>query len=264
MGISAPVGVPGSSVDVGGDDVERDRVVGREDRERIGTDLVRRVTVRRDPVGPREHVRDLAAGHEQGRRGVRYDRVGDSRPFEFPGGQAAPLEQRAGLVYEHLPENPTREGRPEGPDRAPVAAGREAARIAVRERARARAEQVGRVLAHLPAALHLLFVDLPGSRARIDGAANLAERPGEVHRRGAGRKEDGDGLVEILPTRGGEGVPVGGGDADRRSAAHGHQPDRLGDLGGRAARELDRLAGKAALVEEDDTVLLEAQDLVRV
>ena len=62
--------------------------------------------------------------------------------------------------------------------------------------------------------------------------------------------------------RRGERVPHRGGDPDRRRAAHGQRADRLGHLGGRAALQLDDLGRQAALVEQDDTVVLEADDLL--
>jgi len=58
----------------------------------------------------------------------------------------------------------------------------------------------------------------------------------------------------------GERVPVGGRDADRRRAAHRQRPDRLGDLGRRAALELDFLGGQPPLVEDDDPIGLQPHD----
>ena len=49
-------------------------------------------------------------------------------------------------------------------------------------------------------------------------------------------------------------------------AAHGHVPDRVGDLGGRLAAQLDDLVRQPALVKEDDrqAVLLQPHDLLGV
>ena len=57
---------------------------------------------------------------------------------------------------------------------------------------------------------------------------------------------------------------VCGGDADRGRAADGEHADRLCNLGGRLAAELDLLIREPSLVEHDDGVVLEADDLVRL
>jgi hypothetical protein len=62
--------------------------------------------------------------------------------------------------------------------------------------------------------------------------------------------------------RGGERVPHRGGDPDSRRPAHGQGADRLGYLGGRAALQLDDLGRQPALVEQDDTVVLEPDDVL--
>ena len=71
-------------------------------------------------------------------------------------------------------------------------------------------------------------------------------------------------VAEILSACRCEGKPVRGGDPDRGRAAHDHRPDRVRDLGSRAAVDLDLLAREQALVEEDDAVILEAQDPLRL
>jgi hypothetical protein len=62
--------------------------------------------------------------------------------------------------------------------------------------------------------------------------------------------------------RGGERVPHRGGNPDGRRPAHRQGADRLGHLGGGAALELDHLGGQAALVEQDDAVVLEPDDVL--
>ena len=57
---------------------------------------------------------------------------------------------------------------------------------------------------------------------------------------------------------------VRGGNADRRRAAHGQRPDRLCELRRIGAAELDHLVGQAPLVEDDDRVVLEPDDPVRL
>ena len=128
--------------------------------------------------------------------------------------------------------------------------------------ARARLEQRGGVGGHRLAARDLVSVDLAGVLgARV--VAHPVERPGEVDRGRAGRAQDTIGLVEVLVIRRRQCVTVGGGDADRRCAAHRELANRLGHVGGRATVELDLLERKPALVEHDDPVGLEPEDRLR-
>ena len=53
-------------------------------------------------------------------------------------------------------------------------------------------------------------------------------------------------------------------DADCRRAADDHRPDRLGDLGRCRAPYFDLLQWESALVEQDDRVLLESHDPLRL
>jgi hypothetical protein len=118
------------------------------------------------------------------------------------------------------------------------------------------------VLGHAAAAIDLLPMYLARARARIGGFMDLPDRPREIDSRRPRGEEDGSGFVEVLPPLCGERVTVRGRDADRRRAAHGHRPDRLGHVGRRPAFELDFLVGQAPLVEDDDAVLLEPNDLL--
>ena len=72
------------------------------------------------------------------------------------------------------------------------------------------------------------------------------------------------GLDEVLAPRGGERETVCGGDSDRRRAAYRERPDRLGDLRRGRAAEVDLSIGQAPLVEDDDGVVLEPDDRVRL
>jgi hypothetical protein len=120
------------------------------------------------------------------------------------------------------------------------------------------------VLGHAPTTVHLLGMYLTRARARVGSFAQLRDRPVEIDRSRPRGEEDGGGFVEVFPSLGGEYVPVGRGDADRRGTAHGHCPDCLGYLGGRTALELDLLVGQAPLVEDDDAILFQPNDLFRL
>ena len=163
------------------DDVERDLVVRGEHGERVCPDLVRRVAVSGDPVGAGDDEVDLAARHERAGGGVGDDGVRDPDPLELPRGEARALEERPRLVDENALEQPALGCGAERADRGAVAAGGEAAGVAVRERARPGLEELGGVRGHPPAALDLLVVE----RARPLGRrviAHLGERPRKVDR----------------------------------------------------------------------------------
>jgi hypothetical protein len=117
------------------------------------------------------------------------------------------------------------------------------------------------MLGHEAAAIDLLPMYLARPRARINGVTRFPDRPGEIDRRRPRGQQEGRGLVEVLPALGGERVPVCGGDADRRRAAHRQRPNRLGNVRGRPAFELDLLVGQAPLVEDDDAILFQPNDL---
>ena len=117
---------------------------------------------------------------------------------------------------------------------------------------------------HASAPLDFLAVQLARALGEISlGAPHLADRPRQVHRRGTGGQQRCRRVFEVLPTRRRERVAVRRGDPDCGGSADGQRADRLRDVGGRAALELDLLVRKPALVEEDDAVALQPNDLVR-
>src|SRR5262245_1148762 len=102
-------------------------------------------------------------------------------------------------------------------------------------------------------------MDRAGSlRRRV--AVQLVEGPGQVDGGRSRRTEYSVGQVEILAVRRSERVPIGGRDTDRRRAADDHGANRVGNLRSRPTLDLDLLQRKAPLIEEDDSIILEAQD----
>ena len=134
------------------DDIQRQAVVRSKHGERVGADLVRCVAVRRNAVCAGDDHVDLAACHQ--RRGCRVcdHRMRDAECLELPRGEAGTLKQGARLAYEHVLEHSSLPGRAQRADRGSVAAGRKPARVAVRERAGAGAEEICRVRGHALAA----------------------------------------------------------------------------------------------------------------
>src|SRR5439155_5111850 len=108
--------------------------------------------------------------------------------LELPGGQPRALEERACLVDEHALQQAALPGGAERADGRAVAAGREAAGVAVRERAAARREEGGRVCRHAAAALDLFLVQRACTR-RGRLLAHAVERPEQVDRGGPRRGE---------------------------------------------------------------------------
>ena len=173
--------------------------------------------------------------------------------LELPRSEARALEQRPRLADEHVGEQAALPRRPQRAERRPVAAGREGARVAVRERARPRLEQLGGVRGHPPAALDLVTVDSSRVLGGRFGAHPSSAQP-EVDRRRAAVAQHAFGRDEILALRGSERVAVRGRDPDRRRAPDRERPDRLRHLGGGAALRSTSSSGQAPLVEEDDAV----------
>ena len=75
-----------------GRDVKRHLVPIRQDRQRISADLVGRIAVGGDPVGPRDHRVDAAVTQDRGRGGVANHRDLDRLTPQLPGGQPRPLQ----------------------------------------------------------------------------------------------------------------------------------------------------------------------------
>src|SRR5207244_1865676 len=73
----------------------------RRERQRIRSDLVRRVAVPRDPVGADHHAPHLAGGEERGGRHVRQQRDRDAVLEQFPRSETRALEPGPRLVGIH-------------------------------------------------------------------------------------------------------------------------------------------------------------------
>src|SRR6266511_1074016 len=122
---------------------------------------------------------------------------------------------------------------------------------------------LGGMCSHPAAALDLLGVDATRSfRGRV--GLHAVERPRQVDGRWSRLEQDAGCLLEVLAVPHSERVAVGGRDADRRGTAHSQVPDCGGHVGGRATFELDLLVGQSPLVEDNDAVVLEPDDPLRL
>ena len=237
-------------------------MVRSQDCQRVRPDLVRGIPVRGDPIRTGDDAIDLARSHERGCRGVGDHRVRDARPLELPRCQARPLQQRTGLVDPDALEQAALPGGAKCSDRAAVTAGRQCTGVAMRQRARARAEELGCVLGHGTTTPDFLFMKSPCMRRRRV-VTHLLHRPHEVDRGRTRSDELRGGFIEVLPTCCRQRERVRSGDANRGRAANRQLANRLHDVRHRAALELDLFVRQPALVEEDDlrAVLLVPNDV---
>ncbi len=117
------------------------------------------------------------------------------------------------------------------------------------------------MLGHAPAALDFLGMDLSRALGRRI-VSHPIQRPRKVDGRRPRRPQHVVCIVEVVAKPGREGEPVGGRDADGGGAADGKRPDRLGHLHGVPALELDLLARKPPLVEQDHRICFQTNDAV--
>ena len=174
-----------------------------EHGERVGADLVRGVAVRGDPIRAGDDAVHVAGGHQRRGSGVCDHGVRDAGASRAPTPSgASPAAAAASRRPRRARAAPRSQRRAQRADGAAVAAGREAAGVAVRERARARRRRARAACrCHRAAALDLVVVQ----RACVRGSrvvTHLLERPGEVDRGRAGlRRARGRAVVEILAAR---------------------------------------------------------------
>ena len=249
------------------DDDERNLVMRREHRETIRADLVRHVTVRGDAIGADDDVRDAAdamtapaapstitvkgmpscssshavsrapwsaGGSRRRRRGSRRPRACAARTA--PSAEPCPAVASAPVLQWVRTAQP---GAKSDAACSPIATQRA---TSSRWIARARSASTSGVGSRLP---------------------HLGERPREVDRRRPGGHEHGRGGVEVLTVLRSERV------AHAPPPHRSHGAPRTASMriasatsAGRSALQLDDLVGQTALVEEDDTVVLEPDDVL--
>ena len=218
-------------------------------------------------AAPAEELADHRVGHE---------RHVDAVPRELPGREPRALQNGARLARDDSNALASRACRAHDAERRSAAAGRQRARVAVRENRRAVRHARRADPAHRPARRDVLAVDVArlGREARHalvgrEGRnarghpSHPVERPGEVHgrrsraeqscARRAHRRGEGE---RVPPLRGrSEDDGVRGRDSDRRSAAHDEALDRLGDLLDPREALVSLGDRQRALIEQDDLAI---------
>ena len=184
----------------------------------------------------------------------------DTQPLELPCGEARALQKRSSLADPDMLDQATLPRSADCPDSRAVATGREATCVAVREHFGAGLDEISSVGCHLLATLDLVLVDSPSSLGGRVGA-HLVESPAEIDSRRARRSERLVGDVEILASARRQREAVRRGDTDRGRATDGKRPDRLRDGIRALAPQLDDRLGESTLVEDDNRIVLEADDV---
>ena len=118
-------------------DVERDLVLVRQHRDRVGADLVGGVAVGGDAVGADHHEVDVAGAHQRTGHALGDDRGVDAVAHQLPRGQPGPLQERTRLVGEDRDALALLDRGADHAERRAVAGGGQRAGVAVGQHARA-------------------------------------------------------------------------------------------------------------------------------
>ena len=142
-------------------------------RHRVGADLVGHIAVCGDAIGADHHRVDLTLLEEISGHVVGDERAGDALLLQLPGGQPGALQERTGLVGEHVNRRVALEHRADDAERRAVTGRRQSPGVAVGEDARSLGEERRRVLAHGDAHGHVLVENLLGAQP----SAGCGSRP---------------------------------------------------------------------------------------
>jgi hypothetical protein len=171
--------------------VERDAVMAGEDGEGIRADLVGHVPVGGDPVGAHHHAVHVAPGHHRAGCAVDEDGSSYAQAAQLPGGKAAPLHDRSGLVNPHRRTLAGFVSRSDDPQSGSVFGTGEGAGVAMSEHSAPGWEQVGSDPAQSPIALRVLGRDDHSLSQWIVRRQRPLYSPPEIHRRRSGGDQPG-------------------------------------------------------------------------
>ncbi len=113
--------------------IKRDAIVAGGECLEVGADLVGDVAAGRGTIGADDDQVHLPALHEVAAGIVGDDRVADTVPAEFPGGQTGALVERPGLIDPHMEVDSVLDGRVNGRGRRAVFHACQPAGVAVSE-----------------------------------------------------------------------------------------------------------------------------------
>ncbi len=223
----------------------------RGQRQRVGADLVGHVTVRGDPVRADDHRVGEPLADQERRRAVAGQPVLDAELAELPAGQPRALEQRPGLVHDHMVERVLLVQRADHAERGAPAEAGERAGVAVGvhpEPAAGAFHEVGGAAA-ADVAADPLGVALDRERGlghgrrvgQVDRGGQLGHLAGQVDRSGPGGRDPPELAAQVvvipafaLPLAHRQRDAERAGHAEHRGAADGQggdRPDQLIDGG---------------------------------
>ena len=254
-------------------------MLAREHRDTVGANLVRRVAVRRDPIGADDDEIDAALPHQCTNHSVGDDGRRDPVAHELPRRESRALQKRPGLVGEYGDLLAGGDGAANDAERRPVPSRRKRARVAVRQHPGVRRHHFGAERTHRAAARDIFVVNglrfavearfdlidrLAGLGAGSERAIHAIDGPEQVDGGGAGRRHQLADLVELrrellragrLALSDAERDPHRGGDANCRRAANDHRLDRPRHFSGGLAADVDLCRGQLSLVDHHDRVV---------
>ena len=206
----------------------------REDRLRVRPNLVRRVPVRRDSVGPNEDEIDLSPLEKQARGRVDDDCVIDPGVPELPRGEPRALKVRPRLrgVHEELPPRFLR--RREGGHHRPDVHRREGPRVAMREDPHPVLDEPLPVATDRATSLDVIsrvrLRGLPGGLPVVDVSEHAVDRREQVVPRWPRPPESRGGPPEVHPADLREREPVRRCGSNRGRSTDRHSLDRARDV----------------------------------
>ena len=261
---------PGVDRGGGSDDHEADPVVAGAHREGVGTDLVRDVAIGGDPVRADDDPAHPAPTHRPGRRAVGDHAHRDPLLDQLVGGEPRALEPGPRFAGEDVRDPARGMSGPDHAERGAEAGGRERTRVAVGEHVAARLDERGAERPHAPVRGNVRVMQgargleqdglrVGAGRRRVDRTPHALQRPAEIDRGGASRREAFEVVLDALAPRGGrlrvapprrEHHAIRGCHPDRGSAAHDHRPNRLHHVRALGAALHHRSARQNPLIEK--------------
>src|SRR5580692_2979624 len=236
----------------GRSNVEGNPMMRREDRERVGADLVRGVAVARDAVGAGDYQVDPLAFHRDGRCGVGHQHSVHTGLAQLEIVQPRSLQERPSLTCEDVRVLRAPLRGDDDAERRAAAGGRERPRVADRHDSCILWNQLEAVFRNRFIDGDLFLVDRLRFFERVVCAENAVDRPCEID--GSGTRVayapgclEKAGLIGDRPAK--QRHAVRREDADAGCNPDGESLDRAFDLGDRASAFVAYFVRQPALIE---------------